>query len=255
MKKITLAFFALAFIITISCSSTTLINSTMATATATPFLPLSWMATETKRPDFTRIPTERLTPTQETFPTFGPPTDWPQSLDQLWEFIETGHSGYTFETCREGELQTPWISWSMLKEAVAVETPERQHPCLQLWGDDISRIITPGGGYFPNEHRLVTVNENDVFLKLLRMEGEPLLWLAYEFCQADPVPHPECPKDQPNPFNNSGGIFLACGDGTGKPILYGSGVQVFLDWLASQPEMTINQCKQKYPNPSPGSII
>ncbi len=254
MKKETLVFFVIAVLI-LSCTFSNPVAIVFATSTPTnsATLTMTPTLTPTPFPPATATPTRTPTPFQSTF---GPPLDIPKDFDELYMFIETGHRGYVFDrACTPEELTGPYISWNMVKEAVATETPERQHPCLQLWGNNISRIIAPGGGYFPNENRLITVHENDVFLKLFEIEWEPIQHFLYDLCQAesksDPEnPNPACPLDQPNPFDEGTPIF-ACGDGYEKPIGYGPGIQVFLDWLAIQPEMTINQCVEKYPPSSP----
>jgi hypothetical protein len=241
MKKGTYVFL-IATIVLLSCtlSNPVALILTSATPTVTDTPTMTPTLTPTPFPPATATPTFTATPFQ---PTFGPPTDIAMTFDELYYYIESGHRGYVFdEICTEDQLAGPYITWTMVKEAVAVETAERQHPCLQLWADDISQIITPGGGYFPNDHRLVTVHENDVYNELCWIEGESLLHVFYEWTNDDPR--------TPNPFKNH--PIMACGDGNGKPIGYGPGIQVFLDWLAAQPAMTIKQCRQKYPISVPG---
>jgi hypothetical protein len=153
--------------------------------TPTPFLPEGWGAT-----------TEFIPPIQ---PTFGPPLDWPESLDQAWYWIEEGHRGYTFTPCESGNWEKPYISWAMAEEAVGAQTPDRSHPYIEIYADDLSRIVAVGGASFPPGHRLIKIHEDLIFAKLFQISLE--------------------------------GHFWVCGDENEKPIFHGPGIQEFLDWV------------------------
>lgn len=135
-------------------------------------------------------------------PTFGPVLDWPNNLDQAWQWIDEGHQGYVFKPCETGNYEKPFITWQMVKQAVNAQTPDRHHPYLEMYGDDITRIVTEGGAVFPSDHRLIKVREDAVFAELFRISIE--------------------------------GHFWTCGDEQGKPIMHGPGIQEFLDWIQTQ---------------------
>lgn len=47
---------------------------------------------------------------------FGPPTPWPDSLDELYQFIDTGAPGWVFEgECGPGTL----VTWAQVKQITA----------------------------------------------------------------------------------------------------------------------------------------
>lgn len=149
------------------------------------------------------IPTliSTLTPTLEYFP----PASWPENLDEVWYSIEDGKPGWIFESCSPGQLTKPFITWNMLKEGVLSEPETRQHPYIVINSDDVRRIIKPGGGKFYGKG-LITVHEDEVFKSLIVLVTTSM-WM----CDSE---------------------------GTGKPTLYGEGVQIFLDWLSgfAEPE-------------------
>ena len=120
-------------------------------------------------PDPAQSESATPTPFQPEFPTFGPAIEWPNSLDQAWQFIEEGRNGYTFTACLPGEPTQPFITWQMANDAVGAQTESRKHPYLEIWADDVARIVAPGGGIFPTEHRIVREHEID----FLGINGTP----------------------------------------------------------------------------------
>jgi hypothetical protein len=145
------------------------------------------------------IPT--VTSTPDDLIHFGPAVDYPSSLDEMWDFIDEGRSGWTFSPCGEGELTKPYVTWEMAKLAVFFQAPERRHPRLIIQAIDTARILASGGGVFPDTGT-ITIEEDLVYIKLIELVIR-------------------------------GNIMICSTNNEGKPTLYGPGVQEFLNWLGS----------------------
>lgn len=146
------------------------------------------------------IPILSATPTPEPKPTnappnFGAPIEWPDDLDELYTFIETGKDGYTFEPCQS--LRAPFISWDMV---VAIKDAAGDDGGAgELWmdGQTLRNILLRGGIQYPGID--LRVSEKRLFGALI----------SAVFA----------------------GEVSACGQPDGKPILYGPGVQYLIDHL------------------------
>lgn len=132
------------------------------------------------------------------FVPFGPPTRWPENLDQLHAFIEAGERGYVWSECSPGEAVHPFVTWEMVQEIEAVNMDNHQSRVIVTYAD-LQQILQPGGVVVPDTG-ILDASEEDIFWALL-----------IEFASAG---------------------YLSCGDAEGKPILYGPGVQRIFDRLA-----------------------
>lgn len=129
-------------------------------------------------------------------PHFNDPIEWPDNLDEMFTFIETGKDGYTFEPCKN--LQAPYISWAMvlaIKDAAADD-----NGAGELWmdGATLKTILSRGGVVY--DGRDLRVSEKRLFGALISS--------AF-----------------------TGGVGV-CGQADGKPIIFGAGVQRMIDTLA-----------------------
>jgi hypothetical protein len=102
--------------------------------------------------------------------TFGPATDFPDSLDELYLFIETGHRGYDFSDTPCGVYAnfegSAYLDWSMVEEIVAKMKDDLGTSMVVISSKDFAEIIEVGGGSFPHEGML-KISENELFGILL----------------------------------------------------------------------------------------
>jgi hypothetical protein len=102
--------------------------------------------------------------------TFGPATDFPDSLDELYSFIETGHRGYDFSdtpcSAYANFEGSAYLDWSMVKEIVAKMDDDYDTGMVFISSKNFAEIVEVGGGSFPREGML-KISENDLFGILL----------------------------------------------------------------------------------------
>ena len=85
---------------------------------------------------------------------FGPPTPWPDSLDDLYRFIDTGAPGWVFTyPC---PVQ-PEITWSMVK-AITAANVDGDQARLVISTDDLDRI-----GIDLTRTGMLDISEKDLF--------------------------------------------------------------------------------------------
>jgi hypothetical protein len=102
--------------------------------------------------------------------TFGPATDFPDSLDELYSFIETGHRGYDFSDtpCSvyanfEGSA---YLDWSMVEKIIAKMDDDQDTGMIFISSKNFAEIVEVGGGSFTHEGML-KISENELFGILL----------------------------------------------------------------------------------------
>jgi hypothetical protein len=135
---------------------------------------------------------------------FGPATDFPDSLDELYSFIETGHRGYDFSDtpCSvyanfEGSA---YLDWSMVEKIIAKMDDDQDTGMVFISSKNFAEIVEVGGGSFPHEGML-KISENELF-------GILLLSFLSEKHQN-----------------------ICSFEGSGKPVVFGN-VQWVLDYLS-----------------------
>jgi hypothetical protein len=135
---------------------------------------------------------------------FGPATDFPDSLDELYSFIETGHRGYDFSDtpCSvyanfEGSA---YLDWAMVEEIIANMKDDQGSSMVVISSKSFAKIVEVGGGSFTHVGML-KISENNLF-------GILLLSFLSEKHQN-----------------------ICSFEGGGKPVLFGN-VQWVLDYLS-----------------------
>jgi hypothetical protein len=102
--------------------------------------------------------------------TFGPATDFPDSLDELYSFIETGHRGYDFSDSPCSEYAnfegSAYLDWAMVEEIVAKMDDDYDTGMVFISSENFAEIVEVGGASFPHEGML-KISENDLFGILL----------------------------------------------------------------------------------------
>jgi hypothetical protein len=101
---------------------------------------------------------------------FGPATDFPDNLDELYSFIETGHRGYDFSDSPCSEYAnfegSAYLDWSMVEEIIAKMDDDYDTGMVFISSKNFAEIVEVGGGSFPHEGML-KISENDLFGILL----------------------------------------------------------------------------------------
>jgi hypothetical protein len=101
---------------------------------------------------------------------FGPATDFPDNLDELYSFIETGHRGYDFSDSPCNEYAnfegSAYLDWAMVEEIVAKMKDDLGTSMVVISSKNFAEIVEVGGGSFPHEGML-KISENDLFGILL----------------------------------------------------------------------------------------
>lgn len=121
------------------------------------------------------------------------PIRYPGSLDELYQFIESGEPGWTFDKpCQAG---LPSISWAQVRMITAMAKDDQDIGRLVIDGW-VLRVIMHGSGVRVSVGR-VDVSEDRLFGLLLLQIGN----------------------------------VTVCGDAAGYPVMQGPGVQVIFDAL------------------------
>jgi hypothetical protein len=136
---------------------------------------------------------------------FGPATDFPDNLDELYTFIETGHRGYDFSDSLCGEYAnfegSAYLDWAMVEEIIAKMDDDQDTGMVFISSKNFAKIIEMGGGSFPHEGML-KISENELFgILLLSFLSEK----HQNICSFE--------------------------DGNGRPVIFGN-VQWVLDYLS-----------------------
>jgi hypothetical protein len=102
--------------------------------------------------------------------TFGPVTDFPDSLDELYSFIETGHRGYDFSDSPCSEYAnfegSAYLDWSMVEDIIVKMDDDQDTGMVFISSKNFAEIVEVGGGSFPHEGML-KISENELFGILL----------------------------------------------------------------------------------------
>jgi hypothetical protein len=101
---------------------------------------------------------------------FGLATDFPDSLDELYTFIETGHRGYDFSDSPCSEYAnfegSAYLDWSMVEEIIAKMDDDYDTGMVFISSKNFAEIVEVGGGSFSHEGML-KISENELFGILL----------------------------------------------------------------------------------------
>jgi hypothetical protein len=97
---------------------------------------------------------------------FGPTTDFPDSLDELYSFIETGHRGYDFSDSPCSEYTnfegSAYLDWSMVEEIIVKMDDDQDTGMVFISSKNFAKIVEVGGGSFTHEGML-RISENELF--------------------------------------------------------------------------------------------
>jgi hypothetical protein len=117
--------------------------------------------------------------------TLNPPIQYPNNIDELYQFIEEERYGWTFEPCH---YYRPFINWGRVVEIGKIED-NGQHKVI-LSQTQLKDIMIGTGVTITGK---VNITEDELFGNLIKTVIE--------------------------------GKTLICGDTNKKPVIYGSGVQ------------------------------